>query len=508
VDDTPDTAPANDTPTTAAVPSTPAPAVAFTTLGCKVNHAESERIIAELLAAGARITGPDEADAIVVDTCTVTGEADAKARKAVRRALGCHREPLVVVTGCLAALDADGLAALGTRVTVVADKAEVPRVVGEALGLRCGPGHGLGQPHTPDLPHAPGRSHAPGSPCDPDPAHGPDLAVRAGAEFRTRAAVKVQDGCDALCSYCIVPHARGAPRSTALASVLAEVEALCAAGVAEVVLTGINLGRYTSGGVGLVGLVRRTAETGVARLRLSSIEPPDLTDELADTLGSLPAVCNHLHIPLQSGSDPVLRAMGRTYTANEYERIVARLRQAMPGLAITTDIIAGFPGESDADAARTLDACERIGFTKLHVFRYSRRDGTPAASMEAQVPPEVRARRAKRLRELGERLRREWLRGMQGATVEVLLEKECRDADGQPCFEGVSREYARVRVAKSPGADVGGTWGGSAFAGTANTAVSFDQGGFAPGGLVRVQINGMAAPDILSGSATGSVLIP
>ncbi len=401
--------------------------VAFTTLGCKVNRAESERIAAQLLGRGVAVSDPDAAEIIIVDTCTVTGEADAKARKAVRRALGRPRQPLVVVTGCLAALDSQGLAQLGERVVVEADKTRVAERVVAALGVSG------------DAPGRGGSSHTP---------------TRVGEAFRTRATVKIQDGCDCFCTYCIVPYARGVPRSVAFETVLREAEALVAAGVAEIVLSGINLGRYESDGRDLADLVRALDALGVARLRLSSIEPPDLSERLVGALGEATSTCAHLHVPLQSGSDAVLSTMGRAYGIAEFERWVERAREAIPGLALTTDVIAGFPGETDEDAERTAQACERIGFSKLHVFRYSAREGTPAASMP-QVPAPVRAERAERLRELSDRLRREWLAGLVGGDVEVLVERtEAQGArkdsrasgpDG-PFAEGVTREYARVRI--------------------------------------------------------------
>ncbi|MBA4370857.1 MAG: tRNA (N(6)-L-threonylcarbamoyladenosine(37)-C(2))-methylthiotransferase MtaB, partial [Coriobacteriaceae bacterium] len=386
-------------------------AVAFVTLGCKVNRAESEAALARLLGGGWRAAAQAaEADVVVVNTCTVTGEADRKVRKAVHRALRECAGP-VVVTGCMATVDGGGaaLAALDPRVVVEPDKSRLPSRV---ASLVDGP--------------------APA-------AHG----VRSGEGFRTRAAVKIQDGCDARCAYCIVPDARGPARSVPVADVLAEVRALVAAGTREVVLTGVNLGRFAAGdgpGDDLADLVRAVAAEGPARVRLSSIEPLDITERLLTALAGTPAVCAHLHVPLQSGSDRVLAAMRRGYTAAQYEEAIARAREALPGLSVTTDVIAGFPGESDADLAETLALVERVGFSKLHVFRFSARPGARAAEMGGQVPHAVRDSRAAELRAAGERLCEAYVRGRAGREAEMLVE---RVADGMA--EGTTRDYLRVR---------------------------------------------------------------
>lgn len=291
-----------------------APAVAFRTLGCKVNRAESEAIAAELLGSGVRIAEEGGAAVVVINTCTVTGEADAKARKAIRHALALPCEPVVVVTGCLAVLDAGVLAALGSRVVVEADKTRVADTIRKLLGA--------------DALHGGGRR----------------AAARVGdAAFRTRVALKVEDGCDAFCSYCIVPHARGVPRSVPLSEVAAEAAGLVAAGTREIVLTGVNIGRYDDAGHDLGDVIARVGATGVARIRLSSIEPLDLTPRLLDVMRATPAVCAHLHVPLQAGSDAVLSAMGRAYSAAEFAQRVAAAREALPGLVLTTDVLAGFP---------------------------------------------------------------------------------------------------------------------------------------------------------------------
>ena len=396
--------------------ATRAVSVAFRTLGCKVNHVESEDIAADLIGRGARLSGEDEAAVVVINTCTVTGEADAKARKAVRHALKAAAEPLVVVTGCLASVDRASLEALDERVVVEPDKSRVAELVAKRLGLDSGP-----------------RGHE----------------VRAGADFHTRAMLKVEDGCDNFCSYCIVPYARGVPRGVALGEAEAEASALVSAGVREIVLTGINIGRYRdqASGADLAALVTAIAGTGIERLRLSSIEPPDLTREFLAAIAAVPAFCPHLHVPLQSGSDAVLAAMGRHYTAEQFAAFIGDARDALPHLAVTTDVIAGFPGETAAQADDTLALCEEIGFAKLHVFRYSERAGTPAAAMPGQVAPATKSERAAALRRTGDALRARYLAGRVGGEARVLIERGRAISDsGARIALGTSEDYVRVRV--------------------------------------------------------------
>lgn len=257
--------------------------------------------------------------------------------------------------------------------------------------------------------------------------------------------LKVEDGCDNFCAYCIVPYARGLPRGAALTAAVAEAEALSSSGVREIVLTGINIGRYRDPetGADLADLVSAIASTGIERLRLSSIEPPDLTERLIGVLAATPAVCEHLHVPLQSGSDGVLSAMGRRYTAEEYAERIAMARACIPGLALTTDVIAGLPGESERDHAETYDFVRRMAFSKLHVFRYSPRRGTPAAA-RVQLAPDVRAERARQLRELGKELRAAYVARRHGCAAELLVESV---NDGRA--RGTTRDYLRVETRAS-----------------------------------------------------------
>lgn len=384
----------------------PAPRVAFVTLGCKVNQAESDTI-ASAIPATQVVREQANADIIVVNTCTVTGEADHKARKAVRHALGQPGSPTVIVTGCLAALDATGITALGDRVIAEPDKERArARVALLAKAANVGP------------------------------------TVRATG--RARVQLKVQDGCDAFCGYCIIPYARGVPRAVPLDDIVTSAGALAAAGVTEVVLAGINIGRYDDGGATLADVLEAVAATGIPRIRISSIEPGDIDGPLLEAAARTPAFCRHLHVPLQSGSDPVLARMGRPYTTAEFAGRVSAAREALGDVAISTDVIAGFPGETDAEHAETLEFVERAGFSRLHVFRYSVRTGTPAAAMTDQIPPSLRASRAAELRSTGARLMERMARAMRGRSAELLVERVRTGADGLRHVEGTTREHLRV----------------------------------------------------------------
>lgn len=418
-------------------PECAAPAVFVRTLGCKVNRVESEEVVAALAGSGVRLVPETEASVVIVNTCTVTREADRKARKAVRHALASPIRPVVVVTGCLAALDAEGLESLGDRVVVEPEREQVAACVSALLGL---PSASIASP------------------------------VRSGDGFRIRAGVKVEDGCDSFCAYCIVPFARGVPRSVSLDRVVQEVGRLVAAGTAEVVFTGINIGRYYSDGVGLSGLVGAVAATGIRRIRISSVEPLDLTDELVDVLATTPQLCPHIHVPLQSGSDRVLSNMKRDYAAAEYLERIAMLRKRLPGVALTTDVMVGFPGESQQDFEETLALVRKVAFSRLHVFRYSRREGTAAASMLSQVSPSESAQRAAILRAEDVRLRAAYAASRRGAEAEVLIE-EVGSGVSPNLAIGTTGDYLKVGV---------------------------DGEGIAPGDLVRVRLGSEVSGVILS----------
>ena len=389
---------------------------AVVNLGCKVNRVESDDAAARLAARGTE-TGEADADLIVVNTCTVTGEAEKKTRKAVRRALRANDRARVLVTGCAAAVDAAFYESLDPRVRVVgkARLAEEIEAWCDSEGVSAAP---------PLLPVGPG--------------------------FRTRVGVKVQDGCDNACTYCIVHVARGRTTSRAADDVVRECAEYARAGAGEIVLTGINLGSYCDGArrapsaTRLAGLLRRLLDATAdlhapgafpVRFRISSIEPRDVDDALVDLLAAADGrVCRHLHLPLQAGSSKVLREMARPYDADRFRALVERLYAAVPGLALSTDVIAGFPGETDAEFQETLELARACRFAKMHAFPYSRRAGTPAAERPDQVPPAVKAARAAQLRALGDELRAAE-RARRAGTVELALVEEGGVAMSESYFE-------------------------------------------------------------------------
>lgn len=442
-----------------------APSVALVNLGCRVNRVELDRMALELEAAGVRLAPEAEADAVVVNTCAVTGEAEAKARKAVRHAAALPRRPLVVATGCVASLFADELAALGPGVVVERDKSRVAGRVIEALGVAApgvgrsfspatapaatnAPASGSSMPHRTDDPAALGdsvRYGMLGTAADADaPAAAAPPRAAAGSPAqaptptgRTRPGIKVQDGCDNRCTYCIVWKARGAARSVAPDEVLLAVRAAQARGAREVVLTGINLGCYRAEGpdggeMGLPGLLDLLLErTDVGRIRLSSIEPPDVTPELCDVMAAAgDRVAPFLHVCLQSGCDETLRRMARVYRTDLFRRVGEAARERVPRLALGTDLIVGFPGETDEEFAESLAFCREMRFAKMHVFRYSRRPGTPAATMPGQVDPRVSAERSRLARELAGELRLAEARALVGEKDLVVVQYPGRGVTG------------------------------------------------------------------------------
>lgn len=369
---------------------------AVVNLGCKVNRVEADSYERLLQAAGSLPGTEADADIVVVNTCTVTGDAEKKTRKAVRHVLRENAKAPVIVTGCAAAIDPSEFTTMDKRVVVV-PKAQMEAFLADALA----------------------RREVRVSACD----------VRLG---RQRIGVKVQDGCDNACAYCIVHTARGPAFSCDEETVVAESMRLAHEGVREIVLTGINLGAYGREGKGrslaelLERLLAETAsildEDGMpCRFRLSSIEPTDMSEALLTTIaGADGRVCRHLHLPLQSGSPKVLEEMGRPYTACDFERLAIEVRKRIPSIALSTDVIVGFPGETERDFTETMELCRACGFSLIHVFPYSRRVGTPAASRSDQVDPQTKAARAARLRDLARELR-EADRRRRAGTVELVL---------------------------------------------------------------------------------------
>ena len=385
-----------------------------TTLGCKVNQYEGQAIRERLAGLGLRETGlENRPDVIVVNTCTVTSRADGKSRKRVRRALLANPEAVLIVTGCAAVTDPERCRAI-PGVTHVLTKAQMTRIEDALRGQT--------------------------------PAEGDvfELTVSRLAGH-TRAFLKIQDGCDAFCSYCIVPYARGRPRSRPLKDIGEEARRLADSGHREIVITGVHLGRYGKdlNGPTLCDAVREILKTrAVERLRLSSIEAAEITPELLAMFREDPRLCPHLHLPLQSGDDDTLRSMNRGYTAAEFLRVVERIRSVLDEPAVTADVMVGFPGETEARFRNTLQVCRDAAFTRTHVFRYSRRPGTPAADMP-QVPGRVVAEREARAVGLTRELALNYRRTFLGRTVAPLVESRRDPRSGM--LTGLTERYVTVQ---------------------------------------------------------------
>jgi len=395
-------------------------------LGCKLNQSEMEGLAARLAAGGHRVVAsPAEADLCVLNTCAVTHVAAQKSRQALRRLHRENPQARLVATGCYAELAPEDLNDLPgiEQVAGNVDKDHLP----ELLGL-------IETVSAPSL--APGASQLM-----------PPLS-------RTRSFVKIQDGCDNACSYCIIRLARGPQRSRPAEEILAEIRARLAAGHQEIVLTGVHIGAYgrdrgdSAVEDDLWSLVRRILSgTAVPRLRLSSIEPWDLPAPVLD-LWADPRLCRHLHLPLQSGSDATLRRMNRRYTSAEFAALVAAARAAIPDLAVTTDVIVGFPGETEAEFAESLSFVQQIGFAQAHVFPYSLRSGTPAARMPGQVPSQVKAARARAMRAAAAAASRAFRQQFLGRTLDVLWES-AKPGEADPVWSGLTGNYLRVYAPSS-----------------------------------------------------------
>ncbi|WP_069806006.1 tRNA (N(6)-L-threonylcarbamoyladenosine(37)-C(2))-methylthiotransferase MtaB [Thermogemmatispora onikobensis] len=448
---------------------------AIATLGCKVNQADSEAISEQMHAAGfVQQDFNEPADVYIVNTCTVTHLGDRSSRALIHQVQRRRPDALLVVTGCYAEANPQAVAALPGVDLVVGNSGKTSLVEAIRQRLREGkeaaehgattvvPGYqqerrGSGR----TLPMLPLDSYHIGSDWTPDeeplPENADSLSALTLPEHwrppfsRTRAQIKVQDGCDNRCTYCIVPYVRGGSRSRSIASVVEQVRRKARAGYKEVVLTGVHLGDYhppenPQQDLGHL-LAALLGETPIPRIRVSSLEPEDFRLEWLE-LWENPRLCRHLHLPLQSGSDAVLRRMGRRYTTERYRTIVTTARRLIPDIAVSTDIITGFPGESEEDFAQTYALAAELGFARCHVFRFSPRQGTPAARMSSQVKEEVKKARSERMLALAGELSRQFRSRFLGQAVQVLLEQR-----KQGYWEGLTDTYVRVEVEQLPEAE-------------------------------------------------------
>ena len=402
--------------------------VAVATLGCKVNQCESAGIAEALAARGITIVPFEEtADGYIINTCTVTGRTDSQSRQLIRRAIRKNPAAAVLVTGCYAQRAPEEIARI-QGVRFIAGNAEKERIP----DILCEMTAGAPRVQVGDIRDQKGISRL-GATLFPE---------------HTRAFLKIQDGCNAFCSYCIVPHARGASRSLPMEEVAERISSISRAGFREIVLTGIHLGawgRDLQPQTDLLTLIRRIAEgCAVERLRLSSIEPRELNAELVALIGASGILCRHLHIPLQSGDDGILAAMSRDYDAAFFRSLIRDLLPAVPGIAVGIDLLAGFPGETEEAFANTLRLVEELPVAYLHVFPYSRRPGTPAAVMAGQIPEPVKKQRAERLRAVGAEKRKAFAERFIGTPLSVLVEGRTDKKTGFPV--GFSDNYIPVAV--------------------------------------------------------------
>jgi threonylcarbamoyladenosine tRNA methylthiotransferase MtaB len=418
-------------------------------LGCKVSHADAMLARQRLLAAGHEEAPEDEADLHVINTCCITGEAEAKSRQSVRRSLKTARE--VYVGGCAVNLNPRQFAEIDPVVRPFTGTADdVADAMAGALGAcidlehepLVGRGSGIGQPLS--------------RPSGPEVARRADDASRSSgtgaraAAARTRGFVKVQDGCDCHCAYCIIPTVRGGARSRPAAAVLGEVQRRVAEGQPEMVMTGISVGDYRDPeqGLELGELMAAAAQVpGVERVRLSSVEVIHVRDTLLRALREEPKVCPHLHVPMQSGDDAVLAAMGRHYTAAEYLDAIRALRAEVPRVNVTTDIIVGFPNEDEAAFERTLELVRAAGISRVHAFSYSPRPGTVAQALGDRVAPAEKKRRSRELRGLSEVSSRRHRATKLGRSERVLVDKVA----ATQCA-GYTADYTRCYLPPGAGA--------------------------------------------------------
>ena len=409
--------------------------VALHNLGCKVNAYEVEAMQQLLENAGYETVPFEEgADVYVINTCTVTNIADRKSRQMLHKAKKMNPDAIVVATGCYAQADTEKLKE-DTAVDLILGNNQKTQIV-EALE-EYEKEHAK-QVQVIEINHT--KEYE-------------ELSIASTAEH-VRAYIKVQDGCNQFCTYCIIPFARGRVRSRKIEEVLSEVETLAAKGYKEVVLTGIHLSSY---GVdfpkeereSLLSLIQAVSRVeGISRIRLGSLEPRIITEEFLEGIVKTGKVCPHFHLSLQSGCNKTLKNMNRRYSAQEYAEKCELIRKFYPAPALTTDVIVGFPQETEEDFEESYEFVKKIHFYETHIFKYSRRHGTKAASMDGQLTEAAKAQRSDRMLELHEIRAREYEEAMIGKKMELLLEEEV-EIDGRPWYVGHSREYVRAVISKT-----------------------------------------------------------
>ncbi len=396
--------------------------VAFYTLGCKLNYAETSELSARFEQEGWNVVPfGDSADAVVINTCTVTDNADKECRQVIRRALRTSPEAWVAVTGCYAQLQPEEIASIDG----------VDAVFGAAAKF--------------DIPSSARNRKVDTVNIDVDELDsdiGFTGAVSAEGDSRTRAFMKLQDGCDYKCSFCTIPKARGASRSMPFADIVPRAQELVQSGYKEIILTGVNLGDYSYDGAAFEDVLLALSDSiPEARFRISSIEPNLVTDKIIDAVANRENVCSHFHIPLQSGSPEILRQMRRRYNRDQYRELVLTTKSRNPHVCIGVDVIAGFPGETQEQFEETYEFLSSLPVSYLHVFKYSQRRDTPAAAMAEQVPGSIKKARVQRLRALSTQKRKEFYASQLGRELSALPESVVDE-----CWQGWTDNYVKVRV--------------------------------------------------------------
>lgn len=412
--------------------------IAFYTLGCKVNQADTASMENLFLRSGHQLVSFDgEADVYIINTCVVTNTGQRKSRQTIHRAIRKNPNALIVVTGCYPQTAAEEVKAIAGVDMIIGnqDRAQIVQLVEERLAHR--------QTDTLDAVHKLTASTA--------------FEEMAAGDItdKTRAFLKIQEGCNQFCTYCIIPYARGPLRSRSLESIRTETQRLISAGFKEIVLIGIHLGCYgkeNPDGPTLYDAVKTVLDVpGVQRLRLGSLESVEVEPRLLTLMQEDARFCRHLHLPLQSGCDKTLQAMHRPYTTAKFKTLLADIKTKVPDIAITTDVIVGFPGETEADFETTCKFAESCGFSKMHIFPFSARKGTPAEKFAGAVTEAVKKERTDILGRIDETMHKAFLQAMVGQNAEVLFEQPA----GEDYFEGLTGNYQRVFV-KSGGRNLGG----------------------------------------------------
>ncbi|WP_048600336.1 tRNA (N(6)-L-threonylcarbamoyladenosine(37)-C(2))-methylthiotransferase MtaB [Rubeoparvulum massiliense] len=402
--------------------------VAFHTLGCKVNFYETEAMWNLFQQHDyEKVDFEEDADVYVINTCTVTNTGDKKSRQVIRRAIRRNPDAVIVVTGCYAQTSsAEVLKIPGVDIVIGTQGRENLLQYVEEFRQQRKPINAVSNiMKTKEF---------------------EELDVPQFTD-RTRASLKIQEGCNNFCTFCIIPWARGLLRSRQPERVIEQAQQLVAAGYKEIVLTGIHTGGYGEdlADYSLARLLRDLDQVeGLARIRISSIEASQIDDEVIQILHDSPKMCRHLHIPLQAGDDEVLKRMRRKYTLEEYREKIHRIREALPGVAITTDVIVGFPGETEEQFNNGYRFMEEIAYAEMHVFPYSKRNGTPAARMPDQIPEEVKHERVQRLIQLSNRLRADYIAQWQGEVLEVIPERPWKEAPEDGLLVGHADNYVQV----------------------------------------------------------------